>query len=1076
MRRLTLLLLALVTSMQIMAQTKLSGMIVDDSNDEPLIGASILVQGTSVGCVADYDGNFTLNVPQGKNTIVVSSVGYVSQTIKLTGQSTMVIRLKQDSQVMEEVVVVGYGTMKKSDLAGASSSLDEKTLKSAPMTNLDQSFQGRIAGVTAVQTSGAPGSAVSINVRGQATINAGSDPLYVVDGVIFQAQDNSGSSLGLADALGNGSHSTVSPLSLLNPSDIVSIEVLKDASATAIYGAQGANGVVLITTKQGQAGDAKFTYNGSVTVQRQTQRLDVLNLREFAEFYNDLAAQGEISQPDEVYSDPSILGVGTNWQDAVFQTALQHQHQISAEGGTEKINYYISGSYMDQEGTIIGSDFERYSFRVNLSSQLKKWLKLGLNATYTHTSESLKLADSDEGLISYSLTTPPDIQIYNIDGGYSSVSKEGYTNPNPIALAMLDDILLYRESLTGSIYADVTPIKNLTWHIQFGFDLGGSKGDTYSPMVDLGTWSRESNESRIQHNSNDYWSLSNYIQYNMQFGKHAITAMIGQECWESSYEYTSVYNTGLPSDIVHNPYLGTGEAQIGEGWGSSSMASFFTRETYNYDDKYLATYTYRYDGSSNFGPNNRWAGFHSVAVAWRFTNEKWVQENMTWLSNGKIRLGWGQTGNSNIGSYKWGASMSVMETGLGTSYRPANLKNLDIKWETQEQWNLGFDLGFWDNRINLTVDLYKKTSEDMLMQLNLPSIMGTSGNESSALDAPYGNYGDIENKGIEIALNLRPFSSKNFEWTSDINISINRNKLKSLSGSTALVGYGQWSDVVSRTEPGQSLYGFYGYVVEGIYQDFEDILNSPVNTLVSNNPIIDNGDGTYSWSTDPDDYSRTNTTWVGDIKFKDVNGDGIIDENDKTRIGSPLPKWTFGWNNTFRYKQFDLNIFINGSVGNKVANYLNMKLTHMNSVWTNQLDDVLGRAVLTAADGNTSAAYWYDDISNVVVSNPDAKLPRATVNDPNDNDAFSTRYIEDGSYIRLKSITLGYTFDKKVIDKIGLTNLRLTLNATNLLTITGYDGYDPEVGLSTASDNVFGLDNGRYPSPMTFTFGLNVSF
>ena len=1071
-----MLLLALVTSMQIMAQTKLSGMIVDDSNDEPLIGASILVQGTSVGCVADYDGNFTLNVPQGKNTIVVSSVGYVSQTIKLTGQSTMVIRLKQDSQVMEEVVVVGYGTMKKSDLAGASSSLDEKTLKSAPMTNLDQSFQGRIAGVTAVQTSGAPGSAVSINVRGQATINAGSDPLYVVDGVIFQAQDNSGSSLGLADALGNGSHSTVSPLSLLNPSDIVSIEVLKDASATAIYGAQGANGVVLITTKQGQAGDAKFTYNGSVTVQRQTQRLDVLNLREFAEFYNDLAAQGEISQPDEVYSDPSILGVGTNWQDAVFQTALQHQHQISAEGGTEKINYYISGSYMDQEGTIIGSDFERYSFRVNLSSQLKKWLKLGLNATYTHTSESLKLADSDEGLISYSLTTPPDIQIYNIDGGYSSVSKEGYTNPNPIALAMLDDILLYRESLTGSIYADVTPIKNLTWHIQFGFDLGGSKGDTYSPMVDLGTWSRESNESRIQHNSNDYWSLSNYIQYNMQFGKHAITAMIGQECWESSYEYTSVYNTGLPSDIVHNPYLGTGEAQIGEGWGSSSMASFFTRETYNYDDKYLATYTYRYDGSSNFGPNNRWAGFHSVAVAWRFTNEKWVQENMTWLSNGKIRLGWGQTGNSNIGSYKWGASMSVMETGLGTSYRPANLKNLDIKWETQEQWNLGFDLGFWDNRINLTVDLYKKTSEDMLMQLNLPSIMGTSGNESSALDAPYGNYGDIENKGIEIALNLRPFSSKNFEWTSDINISINRNKLKSLSGSTALVGYGQWSDVVSRTEPGQSLYGFYGYVVEGIYQDFEDILNSPVNTLVSNNPIIDNGDGTYSWSTDPDDYSRTNTTWVGDIKFKDVNGDGIIDENDKTRIGSPLPKWTFGWNNTFRYKQFDLNIFINGSVGNKVANYLNMKLTHMNSVWTNQLDDVLGRAVLTAADGNTSAAYWYDDISNVVVSNPDAKLPRATVNDPNDNDAFSTRYIEDGSYIRLKSITLGYTFDKKIIDKIGLTNLRLTLNATNLLTITGYDGYDPEVGLSTASDNVFGLDNGRYPSPMTFTFGLNVSF
>lgn len=1077
MRKVTLLLLALITSMQLMAQTKLTGKILDAADDEPLIGASVLVEGTSVGCVADFDGNFSLTIPEGKNVVVVSSIGYVSQTIKLAGRTNIVVHLKQDSQVMDEVVVVGYGTMKKSDLAGASSSLDEKTLKSAPITNIDQSFQGRIAGVTAVQTSGQPGSAVSISVRGQATINAGSDPLYVVDGVIFQAQGNSGSSLGLGDALGNGSHSAVSPLSLLDPTDILSIEVLKDASATAIYGAQGANGVVLITTKKGQSGDAKFSYNGSVTVSRQNKRLDILNLREYAEFYNDLAAQGEISQPDEVYSDPSILGVGTNWQDAVFQTAVQHQHQISAEGGTDKINYYVSGSYMNQEGTIIGSEFERYSVRVNLTSQLKKWLKLGLNANFSKTDESLKLADSDEGLISYSLTTPPDIQIYNIDGGYSSVSKEGYTNPNPIALAMMDEILLKRQSLNGSIFADVTPIKNLTWHIQLGFDIGDTRGETYSPMVDLGTWTRSSNEARIQKNSNDYWSLSNYIQYNMQFGKHGITAMLGQECWESQYEYTSIYNTGLPSDEVHNPYLGTGEAQITEGWGSSSMASFFTRETYNYDDKYLATYTYRYDGSSNFGPNNRWAGFHSLALAWRFSNEKFIESWAgDWLSNGKLRLGWGQTGNANIGSYKWGSSVSVMETALGTSYRPANLKNLDIKWETQEQWNLGLDLGFLNNRLNLTVDMYLKTSKDMLMQLNLPSIMGTSGNASSALAAPYGNYGDIENKGIEIALNARPIQNKNFEWSTDVNISINRNKLKSLSGSTALVGYGQWTDVVSRTEPGQSLYGFYGYIVEGIYQDFDDILNSPVNTLQSNNPIVDNGDGTYSWSTDPSDYSRTNTTWVGDIKYKDVNGDGIIDENDKTYIGSPLPKWTFGWNNTFRYKNFDLNVFINGSVGNKVGNYLKMKLTHMNSVWTNQLSDVLDRATLTAIDGNTSAAYWYDDISNVVVANSNATLPRASINDPNDNDAWSTRYIEDGSYIRLKSITLGYTFDKKLIEKIGITNLRLTLNATNLFTITGYDGYDPEVGMSTASDNVFGLDNGRYPSPTTFTFGLNVSF
>jgi hypothetical protein len=419
--------------------------------------------------------------------------------------------------------------------------------------------------------------------------------------------------------------------------------------------------------------------------------------------------------------------------------------------------------------------------------------------------------------------------------------------------------------------------------------------------------------------------------------------------------------------------------------------------------------------------------------------------------------------------------MSVMDTGLGTSYRPQNLKNLDIQWETQDQWNVGLDLGILNNRINFTADWYRKESNDMLMQLILPSIMGTSGNSSSALAAPYGNYGNIENHGIELALNTKPIVNKDFEWDTDINVSINRNKLKSLSGSTALLGYGQWSDVVSRTTPGESLYGFYGYEVEGVYQNFEDILKSPVNTLQKNNPIITDANGKKSWSTDPTKYSRTNTTYVGDIKYKDVNGDGIIDEKDKTNLGSPLPKWTFGWNNTIRYKNFDLNLFINGNVGNKVANYLKMKLTHMNSPWTNQLAEVNKRARLTAVDGNTSGS-WYDNIANIMVSNPDASLPRASINDPNDNDAFSSRYIENGSYLRLKSVTLGYNFDKKLIQKIGLTNLRLTFNATNLFTITGYDGYDPEIGLSTASANVFGLDNGRYPSPTSFTFGLNASF
>ena len=1053
------------------ATKKITGTVVDASG--PVIGASVVVKGTSNGVATDFDGRFTLNANPGQ-TLVITYIGYTTKEVKVTAsQTNYKITIEEDKQLLDEVVVVGYGTMKKSDLAGASATMDEKAIKGSNITNIDQSFQGRVTGVTAVQTSGAPGSSSSIRVRGQATINAGAEPLYVVDGVIMQGGGNSGADFGLGDALGNGSVSTVSPLSTINPSDIVSMEILKDASATAIYGAQGANGVVLITTKRGKAGEAKFTYDGSVTVQRQTKRLDMLNLREFAEFYNDMAQQGEISKPDETYSDPSILGKGTNWQDAVFRTAWQHQHQVSAQGGTEAVKYFISGGLMNQQGTIIGSNFKRFSTRVNLDAQLKKWLKLGLNASFTSTDEDLKLADSDEGIINYSLTTPPDIQIYDINGGYSHVSKEGFTSPNPIALAMMDEILLGRKKLNGSVFADITPIDHLTWHAELGFDIGSSKGETYEPMVNLGTWNRSSNESRVQKNSNTFWALKNYVTYANTFGKHSITAMVGQEAWESKYDYLSLQNNNLPNDEVHNPALGSGEPKTSYGFGSSSMASFFTRETYNYADRYLVTYTFRYDGSSNFGPNKRWAGFHSVAGAWRFTNEAFMK-NVKWLSNGKLRLGWGQTGNSNIGGYKWGSAMSTMETGLGLSYRPANLKNLDIKWETQEQINVGLDLGFLNGRIAVTADWYKKVSKDMLMQLTLPSIMGTSGNASSALAAPYGNYGDIENTGFEFEIKTRPIETKDFNWQSDFQISFNKNKLKSLSGSTALPGYGQWTDVVSRSVPGESLYNFYGYVVEGVYQSFEDILNSPVNTLQQNNPIITNADGTKSWSTDPTKYNPKNTTYVGDIKYKDVNGDGVIDENDKTNIGSPLPKFTFGWNNTFVYKNFDLNIFINGSVGNKVGNYMKMKLTHMNSPWSNQLSDVQNRTRLQPKDGVYSD-YWYNDISNVITTG-ESNTPRAAINDPNDNDAWSSRYIEDGSYVRLKALTLGYTFDEKLIKKLGLTNLRLTLNATNLLTITGYDGYDPEIGVSTASNNVYGLDNGRYPSPTSVTLGVNVSF
>lgn len=691
-----------------------------------------------------------------------------------------------------------------------------------------------------------------------------------------------------------------------------------------------------------------------------------------------------------------------------------------------------------------------------------------MNATYAITNDNLKLADSNEGLIYYSLTTIPDIPVYDVNGNYSSTIREGYTSPNPVALAMMDEILLKRKKLSGNIYAELTPIKHITWRTELGFDMGESDANRYKPMIDLGGWVRSQNSISYQKNSNYFWQLKNYLTYANQWGKHSVTAMVGQECWESRWNNLSGSNTDLPSDEVHNVALATGTPSISSGFGSSSMASFFSRETYNYGDRYLGTYTYRYDGSSNFGPKNRWAGFHSVALAWRFSNEKFFEPVKKVIDNGKLRLGWGQTGNSSIGSYAWGAAITRMPSALGMGFRPSNIPNTSIRWESQEQYNVGLDLGFFNGRLNLTVDAYYKKSDDMLMSMQLPSYMGTQGNGSSKLQAPKGNYGSIENKGLEITLDAHPVQLKNFSWDSNFQISFNKNKLLSLSDTenATLVGYGQWGDVVCVSEIGKPLYNFYGYKVEGVYKDLDDIQNSA-------KPAKYPSDGVFS---------RGNTVWVGDIKYKDVDENGVIDERDRTDIGSPLPKFTFGWTNTFRYKNLDLSIFLNGSYGNKVMNYNSLTLTHMNSTWTNQLQSVVSkRARLEPIDPTivyADGSKWFDHIDNVRVKNPGTKIPHTSINDPNDNDRISDRYVEDGSFLRIKNITLGYTFPKALLNKAKIENLRVYVNIQNLYTFTKYTGYDPEVGASTQDSTglTYGLDNGRYPSPAMYSFGLNITF
>jgi TonB-linked SusC/RagA family outer membrane protein len=1047
-----------------------SGVVTDASDGSPLIGVSILVKGTSVGAASDVNGRYTISASVG-STLSFSYIGMDKQEVVVRG-NVLNVKMNPNSKMLGEVVAVGYGTMRKSDLSGASTSITTEKLKGSVVTNLDQALQGRAAGVTAVYTSGQPGSSVSIRVRGQSTINARSEPLYVIDGVPVQIKGTSGADYGLGDALGNGLVSTISPLSTINPSDIVSMEILKDASATAIYGSQASNGVVLITTKRGQSGEAVFSYEGQYAIQRQAKRLDVMNLREFAEYSNQMASETAGRDVRDEFRDPSLLGNGTNWQDAIFQIAPMQSHTISAQGGTDVAKYFVSGSYLGQEGTIIGSDFKRYSFRTNVDAQLKKWLKMGVNLNFSNTDERLGLADSEAGIVNIALLSTPDVPIYDIDGNYTSITREGVASRiNPIAKALDEDNLLNRYSLNGNIFFDLSFTKDLVLHSDFAMEKGASNAQVFLPIANYGSWSRTINLNSKQNNQNFFWQLKNYLTYSKTLGLNRITAMLGQEMSEYSYSNMRISNTGLPDNTIHNPSLGSGTPTIQSGFGSGALASAFARGTYNYNDKYFATYTFRYDGSSNFGPKNRWAPFHAAAISWRISSEDFMASVKPTISNMKLRLGWGQTGNQSIGGYRWGAAISTMDTGLGIGYRQSGIANPYIKWETQQQVNLGLDMSLFNDRIDLVIDAYDKVSNDMLMQMDLPSYMGTDGNGSSALAAPYGNYGTIDNKGLEIALTSHNLKGK-FQWDTEAQISFNRNKLVALSGtsSTAIEGVGQWFDVVTRSEIGQPLYNFYGYKVAGIYKDIEDIQNSPVSDHAP-------ADGVS--------YSRTNSVFPGDIKYEDVFKDGKINEKDRTNIGSPMPKFTFGLNNTFKYKNFDLNIFLNGTYGNKLLNYSAIRLSNMESLWDNQLAVVTNRAKLEPIDANkaypavvgTNTIYnWWDDATNVKVSNSDTKVPRAIQNDPNDNTRISDRYVEDGSYIRIKNISLGYTFDSKSLAKLHLKSLRVYANIQNLYTLTKYTGFDPEVGASTTSPNVYGLDNGRYPSPQVYTFGLNLSF
>ncbi len=1058
--RAVLLLLAMFMAFGVAAQTSVKGVVLDTSG-EPVIGATVQVKGNkALGTATGIDGDFAISVPSANSTLVISYIGMQTLEYKLEGKTNVTITMQNSDVSLDEVIVVGYGTSKKVDITGSVASLTEEQMKQTIVTNADQMLQGKVAGVQVTQNSGAPGGATSIRIRGASSINNSNEPLYVIDGVQVSG---AGQTIGGFDwAGGSNGQNVVNPLAAIAPSDIVSIDVLKDASACAIYGAAGANGVVIVTTRRGKAGHSNVTYDGYVAWQQTAKRLDMMNLREYAQYQNQLFDEGLIGDlnMDDAFKDPSLLGEGTDWQDAIFRTAFMQSHQLSVTGGTEKAQFAASGGWMGQDGIIIGSDFTRFNGRFSVDSQMTDWLKLGGQLAYTRTDEKITLNDGSDGIIMQAMTMQPSVPVYDFDGNFAGPNTtSGSSTWNPVALALQKNNTLLRQRVMGNFYASIDFLKHFNFRAEYGYDYSYNTNKAYVPRYTFGVISNDINQIYQKEDQSSFWVQKDYITYTQTFNeKHDVSVMAGFEAQKSAWENISLQKKNLTTDNIF--VMGTdGEYVQNQGAkDSATQASFFGRFNYGFDNRYLATLTIRADGSSKFGSENKWGVFPSAALAWRISEEKFLKD-VDWVSNLKLRLGYGRVGNANIGTYLYASAMSSLMTPYGTAYFPANLSNPALKWEASEQYNGGLDLGLFKNRIELTVDVYKKQTKDLLLQVFTPSHIAS--NDYLTINAPYANIGKTQNYGVDIALNTRNIETKDFSWSSNLVFSLNRNKVVALNDDSQVM-YGNldwWAEFQTATmiKVGEPMGVFYGYVTEGLFQNEEDIKAHATQV----------GSGAYNNSID-----KTTGVWIGDIKFKDLNNDGVIDANDQQKIGDPNPDFTFGFTNTFSWKGFDLTLGLTGVVGGDILNFAAYKTHALNSIWDNQSVDVLDRAAYGYYDGNSAN----QEASNVYLANVGAKNPRFSSLDSNRNNRMSDRWLEDGSYLRIQTLSLAYNLPEAWLKKVKMSAAKIYLNVQNLYTFTGYSGYDPEIGAYNQSALRQNIDMGRYPTPRTYTLGLNFTF
>jgi TonB-dependent starch-binding outer membrane protein SusC len=1027
-------------------QETVTGVVRDSRTGDTMPGVNVIIEGTQRGTSTNIDGEFELSVTSLDVTLRFSFIGYETQFVPLQGRVFIEIAMVSVALMGDELVVIGYGDQRRQDLTGSVASVSSDVLERTVSSTLDRALQGRAAGVMVTQNSGRPGGNSTIRIRGTNSLTGNAEPLYVVDGIPMQGNEG---------GIGGTNVNASSGLAGINPNDIASIDILKDASATAIYGARASNGVVMITTKRGRAGDTRVEYNGYVGFQNVSSRIDMMNLQEYATFKNAQADMFLLERREE-FADPSILGSGTNWQDELFQTTPITDHTLAISGGDAVNRYRLSIGYMGQDGVVPGSYFDRYSARISLDNNPKEWLQIGTTLNVSQTKESL-IVDERQGeeiIISTALRMPPNVPLRNPDGSYGGPTglDAAYQNDNPIAMAQLKDDDMTRRQIFGNVYTEVNLHETLRLRTELNMNYGNRVRNYFLPTWEMGDLSNDVARATRNRDSNFWWQSTTYLTYNQSLtDRWILNGTLGHEIEESSWEGMSGGRTSFPSNLVRELAAGdAATATVSSYSGGSSLQSIFARANIRYDERYLVTATMRADASSKFGPENRWGYFPSFSLAWRISNEQFF--NINSVSELRLRAGYGVVGNEGIGTYLFGSALNIVPTRWGTGLITGNVPNPDLRWESTESINLGLDVGLFNDRINLTADVYQKWTDDLLMRRPLPLYSGTSG--TGSMGAPMVNIGALENKGIELALNTVNLD-RELRWQSTFIYTMNRNKVTRMDQEgTFLERRIQHFDPVSRTVIGQPVGQFFGYKTDGLFLTEEEINNH---------------------ARQHDQIDKYSGVWIGDLRFVDTNGDGIIDERDRTVIGDPNPKFTFGISNDFYFRNFDVSVFINGSYGNDIFSQVR-RWTEGDHFWrahARTLNDY-ARIGIINNPGATPEEINNAGISEVFVMNPETDMPR--IGGANNNARISDRFIEDGSYIRLRNLTVGYSLPPDLLNRFNIRTMRVYFSGQNLFTITGYSGHDPEVGSDTQDPLLFGVDIGNYPSQRVFTFGLNFGF